>query len=176
MGDNTFKTLRPRQNGRHFADDILKCIFLNEKIWISRKIFLMFSKFWINNIPVLVQVIAWRWPSDKPLPEPMVVNLLMHICVTRPQWVNADQLIVCSLFNTLLPKLNGHRFTTGILKCIILTGIRCRGIQIDWNLFPRVQIAYVIIDADNVSSTNRLQADISINNCVVYDANMRHMA
>ena len=23
-------TLRPRQNGRHFADDIFKCIFLNE--------------------------------------------------------------------------------------------------------------------------------------------------
>ena len=25
-------TLRPRQNGRHFEDDILKCIFLNENI------------------------------------------------------------------------------------------------------------------------------------------------
>ena len=23
-------SLRPRQNGRHFADDIFKCIFLNE--------------------------------------------------------------------------------------------------------------------------------------------------
>ena len=31
-------TLRPRQCGRHFADDILKCIFLNENIWISIKI------------------------------------------------------------------------------------------------------------------------------------------
>ena len=27
-----FNTLRPRQNGRHFADDILKCIFLNENV------------------------------------------------------------------------------------------------------------------------------------------------
>ena len=27
-------TLRSRQNGRHFADDILKYIFLNENIWI----------------------------------------------------------------------------------------------------------------------------------------------
>ena len=27
-------TLRPRQNGRHFADDIFKCIFLNENVWI----------------------------------------------------------------------------------------------------------------------------------------------
>ena len=28
----TFNTLRPRQNGRHFPDDIFKCIFLNENI------------------------------------------------------------------------------------------------------------------------------------------------
>ena len=27
---NTFNTLRPRQNGRHFADDIFKCIFLTK--------------------------------------------------------------------------------------------------------------------------------------------------
>ena len=31
-------TLRPRQNGRHFADDIFKCIFLNENVWIPIKI------------------------------------------------------------------------------------------------------------------------------------------
>ena len=31
---------------------------------------------------------AWRWPGDKPLPEPMMVRLPRHICVTRPQWVN----------------------------------------------------------------------------------------
>ena len=31
---------------------------------------------------------AWRLPGDKPLSEPMMDNLLTHICVTRPQWVN----------------------------------------------------------------------------------------
>ena len=30
---------------------------------------------------------AWRRRDDKPLSEPMMVSLLMHICVTRPQWV-----------------------------------------------------------------------------------------
>ena len=30
---------------------------------------------------------AWRRPGDKPLSEPMMVSLLTHICVTRPQWV-----------------------------------------------------------------------------------------
>ena len=29
---NAFNTLRPRQNGRHFPDDIFKWIFLNENV------------------------------------------------------------------------------------------------------------------------------------------------
>ena len=82
-------TLRPRQNGRHFPDDIFKWIFLNENVWISIKISLKFvPKGLINNIPALVQIMAWRRPGDKPLSEPIMVSLPTHICVTRPQWVN----------------------------------------------------------------------------------------
>ena len=85
-----FNTLRPRQNERRFADDIFKCIYLNENVWISIKISLNFvPQGPINNIPALVQIMAWRRPGDKPLSEPMVVSLPTHICVTRPQWVNA---------------------------------------------------------------------------------------
>ena len=52
-------TLSPRQNGRHFADDIFKCIFLNKNIWIPIKISLKFvPKGPINNIPALVQITA----------------------------------------------------------------------------------------------------------------------
>ena len=73
----------PPFSRRHF-----KCIFLNENIWISS---LISPKFVpegpINNIPALVQIMAWRRPGDKPLSEPMMVSLPMHICVTRPQWV-----------------------------------------------------------------------------------------
>ena len=82
-------TLRPRENGRHFADDIFKCIFFNENAWISLRISLKFvPKVRINNILALVQKMAWRRPGDKPLSEPVMVSLLTHICVTRPQWVN----------------------------------------------------------------------------------------
>ena len=81
-------TSRPRQNGRHIPHDIFKCIFLNENIWILIKISLKFvPKGPINNIPSLVHIMAWRRPGDKPLFEPMMVWLLTHICVTRPQWV-----------------------------------------------------------------------------------------
>ena len=79
-------TLRPRPNGRRFADDTFKRIFFNENVRISIKISLKFvPKGPINNIPALVQIMAWRRPGDKPLSEPMVVILVTHICVTRSQ-------------------------------------------------------------------------------------------
>ena len=86
----SFNSLRPRPNRRHFADDIFRCIFENENEWITPRISLKFvPEVRINNIPPLIQIMAWRRPGDKPLSEPipMVVSLLTHICVTRPQWV-----------------------------------------------------------------------------------------
>ena len=86
-------TLRPRQNGRHFADDTFKHIFMNEHVRISTNIS---SKFvpqgLINNIPALVQIKAWRRPGDKPLSESMMISLPTHICGTRPQWVKSHLL------------------------------------------------------------------------------------
>ena len=89
-GHYILNTLRPRQNGRRFSDDIFKCIFLNENVWISNKISMKFvPKGPINNIPALVQIMAWCQPGDKPLSEPMMVSLLTHMYVTRPQWVKS---------------------------------------------------------------------------------------
>ena len=39
---HSLNILRLRQNGQHFADDISKCIFLKENVWISLKISLKF--------------------------------------------------------------------------------------------------------------------------------------
>ena len=86
-----FNILRLRQNGWHFPDDIFKLIFLNENVWILIKILLKFvPKGPINNIPALLQIMAWRWPGDKPLSEPIMVSLLMHICITQSQRVNSQ--------------------------------------------------------------------------------------
>ena len=81
-------TLRLRLNEQHFADDIFKRIFFNENVWILIKISLKFvPKGPINNIPALVQIMAWRRSGNKPLSEPMMVSLPTHICVTQPRWV-----------------------------------------------------------------------------------------
>ena len=54
------------------ADDIFKCIFLKENVWISIKISLKFvPKVLISNIPALVQIMAWRRLGDKPLSGPI---------------------------------------------------------------------------------------------------------
>ena len=85
----SFNTLRSGQNGRQFPDDIWKCIFMNDNVWILFIFSLKFvPKVLIDIISVLVQIMAWRRLGDKPLSEPMMISLLTHICVARPQWVN----------------------------------------------------------------------------------------
>ena len=75
--DFHFNTLRSRQNGHHFTDNILKCISLNENIWIYIKTTLKFvPKGPINNIPALFQIMAWHGIGDKPLSGPMLTDLI----------------------------------------------------------------------------------------------------
>ena len=65
------------QMATDLADSIFKCIFLNKKdrsvIQISLNFVAMGS---IDNRPSLVQVMAWCWTSNKPLPEPMMTQFI----------------------------------------------------------------------------------------------------
>ena len=83
---NYFKTLRPRRNRQHFADNILKSILVQWKCLNLKKKSLKFVGT-TYNIVALVQIIAWRRPSDTLLFEPVMVSLPMHICLIRPQWI-----------------------------------------------------------------------------------------
>ena len=75
-----FNTLRPIQNGRHIADNIFKRFFLIENIWIPIKISLKYvPKGPINNIPALVQIMAWRHSGEKPLSESMLSLVLNEL-------------------------------------------------------------------------------------------------
>ena len=68
--------MRPKQNGRHFADDFFKCIFLSENVVIFVKISLWFVRMDpIDYISVLVQVKACCRIDDTPLPEPMLTKM-----------------------------------------------------------------------------------------------------
>ena len=70
-------TTTPGQNdhGRHFAEDIFKCIFMKENFYILIRISLKFvSKGPIVLKSALVQVMAWRRPGNKPLQERMSIQ------------------------------------------------------------------------------------------------------
>ena len=44
----------------------------------------------IDVIQALAQAMHWRLPDDKPLYDPMMVSLLTHTRITRPQWVKYE--------------------------------------------------------------------------------------
>ena len=122
-----FNTLRQRQIGCLFPDNIFKCIFLNENCFILMKISLKFvAQGPINNIPALVQVMAWHRSGDKPLSEPMMACLndayiMTHICVTRPHWVNS-----------LAPERCRNNFTSVFFKLILGIDILSTEICLWW--------------------------------------------
>ena len=92
-------TLRPKQNGRHFADDIgnffLGCCIL---IQISPQ---FVSNVPINNSPALVWILAWGWTGCKPVAEPIWwwwYVWMTHKLVTRPRWISIGS-VECILQN-----------------------------------------------------------------------------
>ena len=57
------------------ADNIYKCIFLNENDKIVIQISLkLVSRSPVNNNPALVLILAWSRTGEKPLPEPMMIQ------------------------------------------------------------------------------------------------------
>ena len=117
-------SLRPRQDRRHFADDVFKCNFVNENVWITITISLKFvPKGPINNIPALVQIMAWRRTGDKPLSEQMRTQFndaymrhLASMCLT---------LFLCGHFEMILAK--GSKWLVScvrsVVKCTWLYGM-----------------------------------------------------
>ena len=64
-----FEYIEAETNGHDLSDDIFKCIFLKEYIyiWISRKVSLKcVPNVQIKMIPALVQIMAWYQPGGVP--------------------------------------------------------------------------------------------------------------
>ena len=72
----TFISSPPGQNGCDFADDIFRCIFVNEKFCLYLiEISLKFVPSGpIDNNPTVVWIMHWRRIGDKPLSEPMLIQ------------------------------------------------------------------------------------------------------
>ena len=114
-------TSLPRQNDRHFADDMFKRIFSNENVKISIQISPKVIPWGsIPNKLTLVQAMAWRRTGAKPLSEPIVTySSLTHICGTRGRCVNGP---CCIFFHHGTPKLGLKRM---VFFFFLFTQIRC---------------------------------------------------
>ena len=130
-------TLRPKQDGCHFPDDIFKCIFLNENVWILIKISLKFVPNGpINNIPALVQIMIWRRPDDKPLFERKIIPIVrLNLCEEA-----SKHILIFYHFNTDVAEIVGisHRESQRYGLC--KTTLHCNamshwlGSYIKWSL------------------------------------------
>ena len=68
---------------KHWSQDkmaaIFQTTFSNTFSWMKFVSLKFIPEGPINNIPALVQKMAWHWPGDKPLSEPKMLSLLTHI-------------------------------------------------------------------------------------------------
>ena len=86
-----FNSSPSRHNGRCFADDIFRCIFVNDVFCILIRISLKFvPKDLIDNKPAFVQIMTWRRIGH--YRNQCWTNSLTHICGTRGRWVKAPLL------------------------------------------------------------------------------------
>ena len=111
-------------------------------LWIPIEISLkLVPKDLINNIPALVQIMAWCRPGDKPSYESMMVDLMTHVCVTRPQWVNwPDDVIQIGFRDSTKSSI-----VTTIFGLIFYISM----IMFDWSLIhSRYEFSFIIKDVD----------------------------
>ena len=119
--------------------NIFVIIFVNEKFCILIRISMKFiPKDRIYNSSLLVQIMAWRWPGDKPLFEPMMVNLLTPICVTRSPWVNS---LTCRLGDGLQSLISNSQTHIKDIQYIprnthTVFALLCFVVVIHWLIFP----------------------------------------
>ena len=98
-------TLRPRQNGPHFTDDLFKYIFLNENVWILIKISLKFvHKGPIDNMHIgsdkgmaANRRQAIIWTNDGLVYWRIYASLGLNELITSVLWFSMISMTLCNL-------------------------------------------------------------------------------
>ena len=137
----TLNMLRPEQNGRHFAGDIFKRIFLRENL----RILVKFSPKFVHrgpphNITTLVEIMACS------LTEPIHYHHQDPRChMARSQCI--DMMSACFLvpitlwsLTHLRPRQNGFHLADDILKLFSRMKIFEFRLQLQWSLFLEIQL------------------------------------
>ena len=113
-----FDSLRLKQDDWHFH--FFKFIFLIENCYISTQISMMIVfNGQVNDMPSLVQIMAWHWTGTKPLSESMI--LFMHHLASL-NWTNK-----------IHPISHPPRWAMGCLLCIFLENINLVITSLRWD-------------------------------------------
>ena len=132
-------TSPPGRNGCVFADDIFRCILVNEKFCISVKDSLNFVSWGsIDNDPALVQIMAWCRIADKPLSEPMLTWFTDEYMGTR-----GDELKYCSL---VMPYRNldmGQHWLSYWLVALWHQAVTCTNLDFSLVTFTEIDLKVI---------------------------------
>ena len=164
LNSNFLNIARLTHWGQDEIDTILQttfsnAIYLNENVRIPIKISLEFVPNGpVNNIPALVQIMAWRRPGDKPLSEPMMVCSSKHICVTRLQWVNNGDVQQESF--ECLPLLMDSMDKRFPLSCWWIYGNFIQGFSIWTLVFYSFWKKYIVCDVCRLRSATFESTDV----------------
>ena len=114
----------PGQNGRHFAKDIFKWIFMNEMFCISIQILLKFVPgVLIDNNRASVEIMAWRRIGDKPISEPVLTWITG--AYMRHYWGGDEILVPVAFCQCTVSRLHLQKYGSSVLfylqmKCLQL--------------------------------------------------------
>ena len=113
---NTFKT---RQNGRHFPDDIVKCKSSNENIYFDKYFTAVCSRGPMNDIPALVQIMAWRRPGDNQLSEAITDTGINDLAIAKErETIICAHFMPCIVFGNYTSKKNVYLDTHTIARTL----------------------------------------------------------
>ena len=116
---------------------------------------------------------AWRRPGAKPLSEPMMVSLLTHLCVTRPQRVNLflTHSSECAQFQCSIQTLREKKLQLFCERHFEIPFLEWQLLHCEISCWPSYQ--HVGIVSDNDLASKMWQAKISTNHGL-FRAYMRH--
>ena len=133
--------MKPRQNNRHFADDIITCITMNRNVWILLISLKIVRKMQIDHNLASVQIMAWCRKGHKPFLEPMLFSLLTHICATGLQWVKLPR----SMLKTKECVTTSQHFTSRDIQSIFIEwhmGLLKKALHQRANSLIRIDVKY----------------------------------
>ena len=118
---------------------------------------------------------AWRRPGDKPLSEPMMVSLLTHICVTRPQFLKNKNNRISDISNQIQCYSCKWFFYYDIyihvyISCLFEIALYCTEINTVSAGFFHIRNRILVINNGTQPLVNPWRKNKNVSNIIMFDS------